>query len=194
MKQYLEQIMAVEHSNTSIGECDNLYKLACQVRDGCIVEVGSYHGRTSVALALAVQSAGHAIPVYCIEPHNYSKGIFGHEFGSKDRVKFFQNMLDANVVEIIRLVNLSSAEASKAWDISKNIALLWIDGDHTYEGAKMDFDCWDPFVKVGGIIAVHDTLPPFTGPKQMVDEALESGRYKQIDQVERNAVLLKIKD
>ncbi|TWJ33051.1 class I SAM-dependent methyltransferase [Geobacter argillaceus] len=193
MEQYLKIIMSIEHSNTSAAECANLYTLARNINKGCIVEIGSYHGRTSVALALAVQATGLSIPVYCIEPHDYSKGIFGHEFGSKDRVQFFRNMLKANVVETIRLVNLSSLEASKAWDTSKPISLLWIDGDHTYEGAKIDFDCWESFVPVGGIIAIHDTLPPFTGPKQIVDEALASGRYQQIDQVERNAVLVKVK-
>jgi predicted O-methyltransferase YrrM len=33
---------------------------------------------------------------------------------------------------------------------------LFIDGDHTYEGAKRDFELYAPLVCPGGIIALHD--------------------------------------
>jgi cephalosporin hydroxylase len=35
---------------------------------------------------------------------------------------------------------------------------LFIDGDHSYEGVKQDFDFYAPFVKTGGIIALHDIV------------------------------------
>lgn len=34
--------------------------------------------------------------------------------------------------------------------------LLFIDGDHSYEGVKADFNNYSPFVRSGGIIAFHD--------------------------------------
>jgi cephalosporin hydroxylase len=37
--------------------------------------------------------------------------------------------------------------------------LLYIDGDHSYEGAKRDFEMYKPLIKKGGIIAVHDIVP-----------------------------------
>jgi cephalosporin hydroxylase len=33
---------------------------------------------------------------------------------------------------------------------------LFIDGDHTYEGVKQDFEMYSPFVKKNGIICFHD--------------------------------------
>jgi predicted O-methyltransferase YrrM len=36
------------------------------------------------------------------------------------------------------------------------IDFLFIDGDHTYEGVKRDFELYSPLVKKGGIIAFHD--------------------------------------
>jgi len=33
---------------------------------------------------------------------------------------------------------------------------LYIDGDHTYAGAKRDFELYSPLVRKGGIIAMHD--------------------------------------
>lgn len=36
------------------------------------------------------------------------------------------------------------------------IDFLFIDGDHSYEGVKQDFEMYSPFVKPGGLIAFHD--------------------------------------
>lgn len=33
---------------------------------------------------------------------------------------------------------------------------LFIDGDHTYEGAKKDYEMYSEYVKKGGVIAFHD--------------------------------------
>jgi cephalosporin hydroxylase len=41
---------------------------------------------------------------------------------------------------------------------SKKLDFLFIDGDHTYEGVKEDFEMYSPFVKSGGIIVFHDIV------------------------------------
>ena len=43
----------------------------------------------------------------------------------------------------------------KTWN--KPIDILHIDGFHTYEAVKNDFEKWSPFVKENGIILMHDT-------------------------------------
>ncbi|MBS7612607.1 class I SAM-dependent methyltransferase, partial [Candidatus Bathyarchaeota archaeon] len=42
---------------------------------------------------------------------------------------------------------------------------LFIDGDHTYEGVKKDFEMYSPLVRKSGIIAFHDIVP---GPPENV--------------------------
>lgn len=37
------------------------------------------------------------------------------------------------------------------------IDFLFIDGDHSYEGVKTDWNLWTPLISVGGIIALHDS-------------------------------------
>jgi cephalosporin hydroxylase len=39
------------------------------------------------------------------------------------------------------------------------VDFLFIDGDHTYEGVKRDFEIYSPLVRKGGLIAFHDIVP-----------------------------------
>lgn len=39
---------------------------------------------------------------------------------------------------------------------SQEVDFLFIDGDHTYEGVKKDFEMYENLVSEGGIIALHD--------------------------------------
>jgi len=45
------------------------------------------------------------------------------------------------------------------------VDFLFIDGDHSYEGVKADFETYAPFVRPGGFIAFHDIVP---GPEEYV--------------------------
>lgn len=58
-------------------------------------------------------------------------------------------------------------EVARALD-GRKLDLLFIDGDHTYDGARRDFEAYAPFVRSGGIIALHDIVP---------DEVTRSGTF-----------------
>jgi cephalosporin hydroxylase len=47
----------------------------------------------------------------------------------------------------------------------QELGYLFIDGDHTYEGVKQDFELYAPLVRKGGVIALHDIAehPATTG-------------------------------
>jgi predicted O-methyltransferase YrrM len=40
---------------------------------------------------------------------------------------------------------------------------LFIDGDHSYEGVRLDFEMYAPLVRPGGLIAFHDIVPVAQG-------------------------------
>jgi cephalosporin hydroxylase len=50
-----------------------------------------------------------------------------------------------------------------------DIDFLFIDGDHTYEGVKDDFERYSPFVSDGGLIAFHDIVDIEHDPDCEVD-------------------------
>jgi predicted O-methyltransferase YrrM len=56
----------------------------------------------------------------------------------------------------------------KTWD--KPIDVLHIDGLHTYEAVKNDFEKWSHFLKEDGIILMHDTMVEGFGVKDFFKE------------------------
>jgi hypothetical protein len=57
------------------------------------------------------------------------------------------------------------------WELP--VDLIYIDGDHTYEGCRADFERYSPFLKTPGYIFFHDYWREDFGVKQLVDEICE---------------------
>ena len=62
---------------------------------------------------------------------------------------------------------------------TKKIDFLFIDGDHNYEAVMRDFNEWTPLLKVGGILAIHDSRMSrpgganfHVGPSRVADERI----------------------
>jgi hypothetical protein len=144
-----------------------LYDLARQVCEGCIVEVGSYRGRSTVVLARGAEH-GHGARVYAVEPHEPFVGPRGGEFGPEDRAAFFRNMVRTGAYRTVRLLNTSSEVLAPGW--KEPVALLWLDGDHSYEGVRRDFDAWAPHLLPRCDLVLDDTDDPELGPQRLVEE------------------------
>lgn len=166
-------------------EASLLYSLASLVTgDRAIVEIGSYRGRSTIALALGSRS-GHEAPVFAVDPHEEFIGVKGGHYGGSDRVAFMKNVLDAGVADLIRLVNLPSLAAASGWQ--RDIGLLWLDGDHSYEGAAGDLAAWSPFLAPEAFVAFHDSYDD--GPSQVISSALAGDHYRLIERVRGVTVL-----
>lgn len=182
----IQKIMSIEGS-VSKTEVRLLYTYAKNIKESCIVEIGSARGRSTAALALG-SLAGSKVPVYAIEPHEEFIGVKGGKFGPQDRVEFFKNMLHVGCVEIVRLINLRSQEVAQGW--TQSIGFLWIDGDHSYEAVKHDSEAFGAFLVPGGFVALHDSK--LEGPARVIAEAIASERYLRVRKVGQ-ITLLKLK-
>jgi predicted O-methyltransferase YrrM len=167
-------------------EADLLSSLAFKVHSGCIVEIGSFHGRSTVALAYG-STYGTGAPVYAIDPHEPSIAGPIEEYGPFDRITFIRNIGAFDFTALVRFISLSSEVVSVGWH--QPIALLWIDGDHSLEAVRRDFRCWEPFLMPGSLVAFHDSIDPALGPIKVIQAALATGRYKVERVVERTTVL-----
>ncbi len=184
----LSDILSVD-GKISPHECALLYNAASEVKSGCIIEIGAYHGRSTVALALGSMN-GHEVSVYSLDLHTDFQGMNGSVYSPKDRIVFFENILRTNTGEIIHVVNLGSEIVSKGW--SKKVSLLWIDGDHRYNSVKNDFDCWSQYLCSGGLVAFHDSTDPSLGPWNLIGEILENNYYEEIYCCDYTRVLRKL--
>jgi glycosyltransferase involved in cell wall biosynthesis len=172
----------------SVEEGLALNRYAADCTGGDIVEIGSFRGKSAVALATgATQSR---VRVFCIEPHAEFTGVYGGKFGPQDRGAFYQVMLQTALFEQVALINLPSREAARAW--RRPIGLMFIDGDHSFRGVKGDFEAWDPHVCLGGIIAFDDATDPAIGPANLIERILTSGRYAALETVGKVRFLRKV--
>jgi hypothetical protein len=118
-------------------------------------------------------------PVTAIDPHNMANvelESLRSSPGASTYGEFLANLKRAGVDEGVRTLRAYSTAVAREW--KDPIRLLWIDGDHSYEGAKADFDGFTQHLIPGGIVAFHDALHPFTGPiRVFVEDVLRSDEF-----------------
>lgn len=166
---------------------------AGQVDAGDIVEIGSYKGKSAVALAYGVRHSDldHKPQVFCIDPHSPFTGQLGGQFGPEDRKDFFVNMIDTEMYKEAALINLPAKDVAPFW--TRRIGFLFIDGDHRYHAVREDFMRWLPHVLDGGIVALDDSVHPDLGPKQLINELAEQG-FELVDQFQKISFYRKTPD
>lgn len=144
--------------------------------EGAIVEIGSFKGKSTVALASVAARYGLG-PVVAIDPHTAPSPTDPDlAAGASSFDEFMAGIRGANLEKHVEAHRTFSREVAKTW--SRPIRLLWIDGEHTYKGAKEDFDLFSPYLSKGAIVALHDALHAFEGPiRVFVEEILRSDRF-----------------
>jgi predicted O-methyltransferase YrrM len=169
-------------------EVECLFKLGqFDDRPGVIVEIGSWKGKSTVALARGA-SRVHNEKIYAIDPHE----VLPEEGYLQDtKAEFLDNIKRVGVEDRVVPLTMTSEAAARGWD--KPIRLLWIDGDHRYEPTKLDFTLWEPFLVEGGILAMHDTIRK-QGPKQVLwERVFRSSQFQEIVIVDNITAVRKVK-
>lgn len=168
-----------------------LYKAAKAVKDGVIVEIGSYLGKSTIWLAKGSQ-AGHKAKVYTIDPHT---GSSEHQ---KDGAvcQFLANIKAAGVDDIVMPLVMTSEQATCEWSsLELPVKLLFIDGAHEYKFVKRDFELWYPHLVYGGLIAIHDSSSQlgWEGSKRLVaEEIYGNDRFTDVYEVKSTTVARKV--
>jgi hypothetical protein len=151
---------------------------ACIRCDGAIVEIGSFKGKSTVMLATVAKHYGLG-PVVAIDPHNFNSAELQEHRKNPDSSsyeEFLRNLEAAGVADYVEPHRAYSGDMAPGWN--RPIRFLWIDGDHSYAGAKTDFDDFSPYVAPHGIVAFHDALHEFAGPLRVfVEDVLSSDRF-----------------
>jgi len=120
---------------------------------GCVVEIGSFMGRSTLWLAHGVRFAGEG-RVFSIDPHaGNERPALRPDLDSYDA--FLLHIRQAGMTQFIEPLRERSQSVAPRWD--QPIRLLWIDGSHEYEDVLADLEGFAPHVITGGHIALHDT-------------------------------------
>jgi hypothetical protein len=98
---------------------------------------------------------------YSIDPWpNKFPGVFlnGENLvTSNNEDTYFLAVSKLEKYEASNIIRADSEHASKTFD-DESLDFVFLDGDHTYEGVKLDLRCWYNKVKKGGIFSGHDYM------------------------------------
>lgn len=150
---------------------------------GAVVEIGSFAGRSTAWLATGSRRAKrekvNAVDHFRGSPEHHAGGAFESSLvtGGSLRERFERNLASAGVADWVRVLGEGSPDAAKSW--SHPIRLLFIDGDHSYEASRADYEAWSPWLVEGGVVAFHD-IGIFPGVTRFYEELAASGKVREI--------------
>jgi predicted O-methyltransferase YrrM len=122
------------------------------------VEIGSFRGRSTLALGLASDAE---VEVIAIDPHLGSdrgpREIHAQPgLGSSDHEAFHANLERTGLAGRVRHVRVASQEALN--EVDGEVDLLYVDGAHRYRPAAADLQIWGDRLGPGGRMLVHDAF------------------------------------
>ena len=149
--------------------------LAClasvRTASGGVLEIGTFKGRSTIVLAMASQ-LGQKERIMAVDPLT-SPGVTDPALKAGECSAWEPLQANLKLAQVEHLVEFHqqySADLARTWPAGRELRLLWIDGDHTYRGAKTDFDLFSPFLADGAIVAMHDVLHHHGGPARVFAE------------------------
>jgi predicted O-methyltransferase YrrM len=134
-----------------------LYLLARELpAAGLTLEIGSYKGLGTVALAFGTRDGGHD-PVHTVDPHTGDRQALeaaGAALPSSE-ADLERNLSEAGVADSVVAHTARSDELSTRWDGSQ-LRFLFVDGWHSYDAVASDLRNWVPLLSPGGAVLVDD--------------------------------------
>lgn len=154
------------------------------------LEIGSFMGISAVKIAKSMYKSGK---LYCIDPweainnkENPCKSIFDREM----KINRVEEKVDC-------LLGYSTDMFEK---IPCKMDFIFVDGDHSYKGLENDWKIVCQYLKVGGVVCLHDTKIPKDNPSRNFGSVdffnnviLQSEEYKLLETVYSMNILLRIK-
>jgi predicted O-methyltransferase YrrM len=134
-----------------------------------VIEIGTAQGGTLFLLASIAAPDALLISV------DMPGGPYGGGY-SPERISLYQAF--ARAQQRIVLIRGDSGHADTLDDVRRALAgasadVLFIDGDHRYDGVSRDFRLYTPLVRSGGVVALHDIAShrdPTIGVQRFWDE------------------------
>ena len=136
--------------------------------NSAIVEIGSYKGRSSIAIAKAMRSDA---VFYCVDTWSGDPEE-PEEMKSHYYIDWLKNLFEHAFRKSIIPIRLPSASAVTLFP-RESVDWVFIDGCHAYEQVKSDITLWKSRLKQGGLLSGHDYVSDCPGVMKAVNELCE---------------------
>lgn len=165
-------------ASLQIDEAALLYRLARDVETGPIAEIGRFKGGSTFVFANALRDG--------VE-------LWSYDLHVALRPDMPGDVLDAELQAALRRygvddkVRLLVGDSRAVDPPPAPLELLFVDGDHTYEGARADFERWRAFVRPGGHLLFHDAVDAggygnvYPGVARLADEVSRDPEWGRRD-------------
>lgn len=126
-------------------EIESAIKMIANERPRVMCEIGTFDGGTSLLFSRFLSTVE---VMSCIDLYVKNKEMLKLLAPPNQKLQFFD------------MPSYSYRTVNKVANVLKGrmIDVLFIDGDHRYEGVKQDFLCYRPYVRDGGLILFHDIV------------------------------------
>ena len=166
---------------SGLGDSANLlYGLVRSMKPQVCVEIGSARGRSTCFIGIALKENGHGT-LFAIDPHTTTSWNDEPNVDTYSIIR--RNVARLGIEKQVKLIRATSQQAAAHWQLP--IDLLFIDGDHAYEGVKRDWDSFQHLMNPFGLVVFHDTIwdlrpdpnwfRPDMGVPRFVEELREQG-------------------
>ena len=168
---------------THLLDLEGLFLLATTVRpQECIVEIGSFCGRATTALAFGAGCRDRV--VVTVDPHTGDvlqlERLSDTHPSSESALRF--HLAFAAVASAVEVVTSTSLEAAEAFQDPRPVGLLFVDGWHGEDAVAADVAAWSPFLGDDAIVVFDDWIVPevMSGIRSAEDQGLLPPRLGRI--------------
>lgn len=177
-------------SSMTVRQGAYLFGLIRQMKARKVVEIGRFKGGTTLIMAAALDSKGR---------------LWSIDIGHKESYLNPNRSWDAMLEDALDAYGLSNVEIivgdSRTLDLpfSGELDLVMIDGNHSYEGVRSDFERFGSRVRVGGAVLFDDATGDGIFPShedtvgRLVEEITAAGEFQLMRTVNRMAHLVRLR-
>ena len=133
-------------------ELHRFAKIVAALRPEKVMEIGTFRGGNLCVLCRLSSPTADIISV------DLPGGRFGGGYSAMRCLLYRSFCKRFQAMHLIRGDSHSDEVLARVKSITQSLDILFIDGDHTYEGVKRDFFAYSPLVRPGGVVAFHDIV------------------------------------